>query len=78
MCFLWCVSIPRLYKWQNSFGSGTSQFSVEDSHGKFVVEEEYKKSVCEDLTCDLETLCVLWHSNIGIVWFSETVIVPLL
>jgi hypothetical protein len=26
-----------------------SQFSVGDSHGKFVVEEEYKKSDCEDL-----------------------------
>jgi hypothetical protein len=52
MCFLWCVSIPRLYKWQNSFSSGTSQFSAGDSHGKFVVEEEYKKSACEDFTCD--------------------------
>jgi hypothetical protein len=59
MCFLWSVSVPRLHKWQNSFGSGTSQFSVGDSHGKFGVEEEYKKSACEDLTCDLETLCVL-------------------
>jgi hypothetical protein len=59
MCFLWGLSVPWLYKWQNSFGSGTSQFSVGDSHGKFVVEEEYKKSACEDLTCDLKTLCVL-------------------
>jgi hypothetical protein len=33
--------------------------SVGDIHGKFVVEEEYKKSVFEDLTCDLKTLCVL-------------------
>jgi hypothetical protein len=24
-----------------------------------VVQEEYKKSACEDLTCDLKTLCVL-------------------
>jgi hypothetical protein len=56
MCFLWCVSVPWLYKWQNSFGSGTSQFLVGDSHGKFVVEEEYMKSTCEDLTCDLKTL----------------------
>jgi hypothetical protein len=56
--FLWCVSVPWLYKWQNSFGSRTSQFSVGDSHRKFVVEEEYRKSVCEDLTCDLKTLCV--------------------
>jgi hypothetical protein len=61
MCFLWCVSVPWLYKWQNSFGSGTSQFSVGDSHGKFAVEEqrigtrsrqENKRSACEDLMCD--------------------------
>jgi hypothetical protein len=27
MCLLWCASVPRLYKWQNSFGLGavTSQ-----------------------------------------------------
>jgi hypothetical protein len=37
-------------------GSGTRQISVRDSHGKFVVEEEYKKSACEDLTRDLKTL----------------------
>jgi hypothetical protein len=30
----------------------TSQFLVGDTHGKFVVEEEYKKSACEDLTRD--------------------------
>jgi hypothetical protein len=42
MCFLWCVSVPRLCKWQNSFDSGTSQFSVGGSNGKFAVEEEYK------------------------------------
>jgi hypothetical protein len=59
MCFLWCMSAPRLYKWQNSFGSRTSQFSVGDSHGKLVVEEEYKKSAYEELTCDLKILCVL-------------------
>jgi hypothetical protein len=41
------------------FRDGTSQFSVGDSHGKFMVEEEYKKSTCEDLICDLKTLCVL-------------------
>jgi hypothetical protein len=35
-----------------------SEFSVGDSHGKFVVEEELK-SACEDLTCELKTLCVL-------------------
>jgi hypothetical protein len=74
----WCVSVPRLYKWQNSFGWGTSQFSVGERHGKFVLEEEYKKSTCEDLTCDLKTLCMLQHSDIGSVWFSETFIVPLL
>jgi hypothetical protein len=58
-CFLWCVSVSRLYKWQNSFASGKCQFSVGDtrSYGKFVDEEEYKKSACEDLTCDLKTLC---------------------
>jgi hypothetical protein len=28
ICFLWCVSVPRLYEWQNSFGSATSRFSV--------------------------------------------------
>jgi hypothetical protein len=53
------VPVPRLYKWQNSFGSGTNQFSVGDRHGKFVVEEEYKKSACEDLMCDLKILYVL-------------------
>jgi hypothetical protein len=37
----------------------TSQFSVGNSHGKFVVEEEYKKSACEDVTRDLKTFCVL-------------------
>jgi hypothetical protein len=36
-----------------------SQFSVGDSQGKFLVEEEYKKSACEDFTCGLKTLCVL-------------------
>jgi hypothetical protein len=41
------------------FGSGTSEFSIGDRHGKFVVEEEYKKSAYEDLKCDLKTLCVL-------------------
>jgi hypothetical protein len=59
MCFLWCVSVLRLYKWQNSFGSETSHFSVGDRQGKFFVEEEYKKSACEDLTCDFKTLYVL-------------------
>jgi hypothetical protein len=29
--------------------------SVGNSHGKFMEEEEYKKSACEDLTCDLKT-----------------------
>jgi hypothetical protein len=38
--------------------SRTSQFSAGDSHGKFIVEEEYTKSACEDLTCDLKTLRV--------------------
>jgi hypothetical protein len=50
-----CVSFdawPFLgYTSDNSFGSGTIQFSVGDSHGKFVVEEEREKSACEDLTC---------------------------
>jgi hypothetical protein len=64
-----CVSCDAcpflgLYKWQNSFGFETSQFSVGDSHGKFVVEEEYKRSACEDLTCDMKTLCLLWCSDI--------------
>jgi hypothetical protein len=36
-----------------------SQFSLGDSHGKFVVEEEYKRSACEDLTCVLKSVCVL-------------------
>jgi hypothetical protein len=44
-----CDACPfRLYEWQNSFGSGISQHSVGDSDVKFVVEEEYKKSACED------------------------------
>jgi hypothetical protein len=32
---------------------GESVLIVGDSHGKFVVEEECKKSAYEDLTCDL-------------------------
>jgi hypothetical protein len=59
MCFLLCMSVPSLYKWQNSFNSGTSQFSVWYSHGKFVVEQECKKSTCKDLTSDLKILFVL-------------------
>jgi hypothetical protein len=47
------MSVPRLYRRQNSLGSTTSECSVGDSHGTFIVEEEYKKSACEDLTCDL-------------------------
>jgi hypothetical protein len=35
------------------------EFSVGDSHGKFLFEEEYKKSASEDLMCDLKTLCVI-------------------
>jgi hypothetical protein len=62
-CHVTCVSCdagPFLgCKWQNSFGSRTSQLWVGDRHGKFVVEEEYKKSACEDLTGDLKTLCAL-------------------
>jgi hypothetical protein len=49
--FLGCIS-------DNSFGSGTSQFSVGDSQGKFVVEEEYTKSACEDITSGLKILCM--------------------
>jgi ssDNA-binding Zn-finger/Zn-ribbon topoisomerase 1 len=29
--------------------------------------EVYKKSVCEDLTCDMKILCVIWCSGIGSV-----------
>jgi hypothetical protein len=35
--------------------------SVGDNHRKFVFEEKYMKSACEDLTCDLKNLCVLKH-----------------
>jgi hypothetical protein len=35
-------------KWMQSV---SSEFSVEDSHRKFVVEKT-KKSACEDLVCD--------------------------
>jgi hypothetical protein len=55
-------------------GSGTSQFSVGDSHGKFVVEEEYKKWAYDDLTCDLKILYVLQYSDIENVWFSKTLL----
>jgi hypothetical protein len=34
----------------NSFGPGTSQFSA---------GEEHRKLKCEELTCDVKTLCVL-------------------
>jgi hypothetical protein len=55
-----CDACPFLgYMWQNSFGSTTSQFSVSDSYGNFIVEEEYKKLASEDLTRDLKTWCVL-------------------
>jgi hypothetical protein len=40
MRFLWSVSVPRLCKWENYFGSRKSQFSVGDSHGKFAFGEE--------------------------------------
>jgi hypothetical protein len=33
----------------------------------FVAEEEYKKSACEDLMCDMKTLHVLQYSDIGSV-----------
>jgi hypothetical protein len=36
------------------------------------------KSACEDLTCDLMTLCVLECSGIGSVRFRDTFIVPVL
>jgi hypothetical protein len=47
-CFLWCVSISWIYKWQNSFmqlrvnNSSRSTWTSKqgDSYGKFVVEEE--------------------------------------
>jgi hypothetical protein len=57
------VSVPRLY----SFGSTTSQFSVGDSHGTFVVEEEYKKSACEDLKYE-HFICAV------VQWYWEYVI----
>jgi hypothetical protein len=72
MCSMCCVSVPRLYKWQHSFCSGTG-----DSHGTFVAEEANKKWACEDLTSDLKTLCVLQHSGIWCGWFSETFIVQM-
>jgi hypothetical protein len=31
---------------------------VRDNRGNFVVEKGYKRLACEDLTCDLKTLCV--------------------
>jgi hypothetical protein len=72
VCFLWCVSVPRVYKWQNSFGSGTSQFSVGDSHGKFVEVSLWRFNVWfEDFMCAV----VQWYCEL---WFSETVIVPVL
>jgi hypothetical protein len=46
-----CVSCDAC---QNLFGSGASQFSVGDVHGKFVGEEEYEKSAYEDPTCVLK------------------------
>jgi hypothetical protein len=51
-------------KVKDSLGSGTSQFSVGDSRGKYVVQEEYRKSACEYLTCDLKTLFVLQRRDI--------------
>jgi hypothetical protein len=77
LCFLWCVSVPRLYKWQNSFGSGTSQFSVGDSHGKFVVGEELEVSLWRFNMWFEDFMCAV-HSDIRSVWFSETFIVPVL
>jgi hypothetical protein len=60
MCFLRWVYVPRLYKWQNSFCSGTSQFSVGDSRGEFVVEE-YDRSACEDLNMWLEEYIYVYY-----------------
>jgi hypothetical protein len=34
MCFLWCVSVPRLYKWQNSFASSKGLGPEKDCAGK--------------------------------------------
>jgi hypothetical protein len=54
-CFLWCVSVPRLYNKVPSITVRQStQLAVRDSHGKFVVEEELGVS--------------LWRFN---VWFED-------
>ena len=62
-------SLQRSYLEDNWCYMSVSQFSVEDSHGKFTVGED-----CEDLTCDLKTLCVLQCTDI----WSVTVVVPVL
>jgi hypothetical protein len=36
--FLWCMSIPRLYMWQNSFSSGTQVME-----GPLVIQGRWKK-----------------------------------
>jgi hypothetical protein len=66
------VSEPRLYK-ETSLEEQSVKNSVQFSVGD--LKKNYK-SECEDLTCELKTLCVLSYSDIGSVRFE--VIVPVL
>jgi hypothetical protein len=66
MCF--CDACPFLGYISDRIRSETSQLSVGDSHGKFVVEEEYKKSACEGLAFDLKTLYILCYKSAKDLW----------
>jgi hypothetical protein len=37
-------------------------------------KEEYKDSTCEDLTCEMKTLCVLWDTD---VWSVTNIVLVL-
>jgi hypothetical protein len=62
-CFLWCVSVPWLYKKVPSII--VRQLAVRDSHGKFVVEEELEVALWwlnvwfEDFMCAV----VQWYQE---------------
>jgi hypothetical protein len=71
MCFLLCMSVPRLYKWLNSFkavtsncGRGTRTSKLGDSHVKYVVEE---------LEVSVWRLNV-WLDDFIYMWYLECVI----
>jgi hypothetical protein len=60
-CFVGCLYVLQLCKLSVQAGSEQLEVAVaaEACEEQVRSTEEYKKSACEDLTCDLKTLCVL-------------------